>query len=126
MPRAPWKTVRAPEPGLEYLALISYLPLRHFRAVPSFFRYTLETQRQLKTAPGRLGYSLDAQPFRRRFYTLSVWEDSQSLQDFVQQLPHSRIMQDLSPHMGKSQFAQWKLTAQDYPPDWDQSKARLP
>ena len=93
--------------------------------MPSFFRYTLEIQRQLKTAPGLLGYSLDAQPSRRRFYTLSVWEDAQSLQDFVQQLPHSRIMQDLAPHMGKSQFAQWKLTAPDFPPKWDESKARL-
>jgi hypothetical protein len=126
MPRSPWKTVRTPDPGREYLALISFLPLRHFRAVPSFFLYALETQRQLRTAKGLLGYSLDAQPFGRRFWTLSVWEDSPSLMDFVRQLPHFRIMQDLAPHMGKSQFVQWKITAADFPPRWEEAKARLP
>jgi hypothetical protein len=55
MPRTSWKTLRTPEPGREYLALLSYLPLRHFRAVPSFLGYTLEIQRQLKTASGLLG-----------------------------------------------------------------------
>ena len=117
MPVSPWFTRTPPALDREYLALISYLPLRHFRAIPKFFRYTVETMRQLKTAHGLLGYALEAQPFRRRFWTLSVWDDSQSLMDYVQQLPHSRIMQNLAPHMGKSQFAQWKLTAPDFPPN---------
>ena len=126
MPAIPWKSFRQPDPGREYLALLSYLPLRHYRALWKFFRFTQETLRQLQTARGLLGYSLDAQPFRRRFWTLSVWEDSQSLMEFVGQAPHSRIMQDLAPHMGKSQFAQWKVTAADLPLDWAKAKTRLP
>ena len=125
MPSVPWVTVRTPQPGREYLALISFLPLRHFRALPSFFRYTLEIRRQLRTAPGLLGYSLDARPFHRRFWTLSAWEDSQSLMEFVRRAPHSRIAQDLAPHMGKSQFAQWKIIAADVPLRWPEAKGRL-
>jgi len=55
-----------------YLALISYLPLKHFRAVPKFFQCTFEIQRQLRTSPGLIGYSLEAQPLARKFQTLSV------------------------------------------------------
>ena len=125
MPQVPWIRVSSPPPGREYLALISYLPLLHFRAIPSFFRFTFQTRQQLKTAEGLIGYSLDAQPFSRKFWTLSVWEDQQSLNNFVRQVPHSQIMQALAPHLDKTQFAQWSVTSAEIPLDWPKAKARL-
>jgi hypothetical protein len=106
MPKIPWTRISAPVPGRQYLALISYLPLRHFRAIPIFLRYAFQTQEQLKAAVCLIGFSLDAKPFSRKFWTLSVWEDQQSLNNFVRQVPHSKIMETLAPHMGKTQFAQ--------------------
>lgn len=125
MPSVPWVSISPPAEGREYLALISYLPLRHFRAIPRFFSYTMQTRRQLRTAKGLIGYALDAKPFARQFWTLSVWEDQQSLQEFVRQNPHSEVMQRLAPHMGRSQFAQWKVTATEIPPSWTAAKAHL-
>lgn len=125
MPALPWRTFLAPEPGREYLALLSFLPLKHYRTVPKFFWLTIQTQRQLSKSKGLLGYSLLAQPLRRTFWTLSVWQDQQSLMDFVRQIPHSRIMQSLAPHMGKTQFVQWKLAASAIPPAWKEAIARL-
>jgi len=117
--------MREAEPGAEYVALLSYLPLKHYRAIPKFLRFTVETMRQLSTAPGLVGYTLVAEPFQRRFWTLSAWESSQALMEFVRTAPHSRIMQDLAPHMDKTRFAQWKVTAADLPLDWAKAKARL-
>lgn len=125
MPVAPWKTYESPTPGIHYLALISYLPLKHFRAIPKFFRFTFEIMRQLQTSPGLIGYSLDARPFARKFWTLSVWRDRQSLQVFVSAMPHSQVMQSLAPHMGKSQFAQWTVESHEIPLDWSVAKARI-
>jgi len=125
MPSSPWIRFAEPVPGCEYLALISYLPLRHYRALPKFFRYTLQTRRQLHTSPGLLGYAMEAQPWSLKAWTISVWEDQQSLDNFVRQVPHSKIMQALAPHMGKTQFAQWPVTAQDIPLNWNTAKARL-
>jgi hypothetical protein len=125
MPAFPWKTFLAPEPGREYLALLSFLPLKHYRTVPKFFWLTIQTQRQLSQSKGLIGYSLLAQPLRRTFWTLSVWQDQQSLMDFVRQIPHSRIMQSLAPHMGKTQFVQWKLPATAVPPAWNDALTRL-
>src|SRR6266404_672824 len=116
MPVVTWKTAETPIPGSRYLALISYLPLKHFRAVPKFFRYAFEIQRQLRSSPGLVGYSLDARPFARKFWTLSVWCEQQALQHFVGAMPQSRIMQQLTPHMGKSQFAQWTVESHEMPP----------
>jgi len=125
MPTVPWTTISSPEPGRTYLALISYLPLRHFSAIPNFFRFSLQTRGQLKVTPGVIGYSFEAKPFSRKFWTLSVWEDQQSLNNFVRQIPHSQIMQALAPHMGKSQFSQWGVTHAEIPLDWSSAKARL-
>jgi hypothetical protein len=125
MPVAPWKTYESPTPGNRYLALISYLPLIHFRALPKFFRFSAEIQRQLRTAPGLIGYSLAAQPFARKFWTLSVWRDQPSLEAFVGALPHSWVMRDLAPHLGKSQFAQWSVESHEIPLDWTAAKPRI-
>ena len=125
MPRVPWIALSAPIPGKTYLALISFLPLKHFRAIPAFIRYSIQTQRQLKSSRGIIGYSLDARPFALKFWTLSVWEDRQSLDNFVRQIPHSRAMQALAPHMDQTQFAQWAVTQTDLPPDWTAAKSRL-
>jgi hypothetical protein len=125
MPALPWRTFLASEPGREYLALLSFLPLKRFRTVPRFIWLTFETQRQLSKSGGLIGYSLLAQPLRRTFWTLSVWQDQQALMAFVRQIPHSRIMQSLAPHMGQTQFVQWKLPATAIPPSWKEAIARL-
>jgi hypothetical protein len=125
MPVAPWKSYEQPAHGARYLALISYLPLKHFRAIPKFFLFTFEIMRQLQNSPGLVGYSLDAQPFARKFWTLSVWRDQKALSDFVGSTPHSRIMQSLAPHMDKTQFAQWMAESHQIPLDWASAKARL-
>jgi hypothetical protein len=125
MPTTPWIRISSPQPGREYLALISYLPVRHFRGIPSFFRFTFQIQHQLKTAAGLIGYALDARPFSRKFWTLSVWEDQQALDHFVRQIPHGQIMQAMAPHMGKTQFAQWAVSHADIPLDWPSAKAHL-
>ena len=114
-----------PVPGREYLALISYLPLLHYRALPKFFRFALKTQGQLRASPGLVGYAMEATPWSLKAWTISVWENQQSLNNFVRGLPHSTIMQALAPHMGKTQFAQWLVTAREIPLDWRSAKARL-
>ena len=86
---------------------------------------TFQTQRQLQKAKGLIGYSLHAEPLRRHFWTLSVWEDNESLMNFVRQVPHGRIMQLLAPQMGKTEFVQWKVKAEDIPPNWNDAKARM-
>lgn len=121
----PWKTLAAPDSNREYLALLSFLPLKHYRMIPKFLWLTFETQRQLRESKGLIGYSLHAQPLRRRFWTLSVWEDRQSLMNFVRQAPHGRIMQVLAPQMGKTQFVQWSVTLKDIPPGWNEAKTRM-
>ena len=125
MPPLPWKTLTAPNQDKEYVALLSFLPLKHYRTIPLFLWLTFKTQQQLKKAKGLIGYSLQAEPLARRFWTLSAWEDQQSLMLFVHELPHGKIMRTLSPHMAKTQFVQWKVKGADIPLNWGAAKERI-
>ena len=72
----PWQVLRAADKDREYLALLSFLPLSRYSKVPLFMRFSMEIHRQLKATPGVIGYSLRAKLLSRRFWTLSVWENS--------------------------------------------------
>lgn len=122
----PWKSFATPREDKEYIALLSFLPLKRYRMIPKFAGLTMETMRQLATAGGLVGYSLMAELTRKRFWTLSVWEDRQALRDFVERIPHSRIMQALAPHMDNTAFAEWTVRASDIPIPWSVAREHLP
>jgi len=58
MPASPWRTLGATEPNGEYVALLSYLPLKSYWRIPFFFLYTAQVVKQLASAEGILGYSV--------------------------------------------------------------------
>ncbi len=121
----PWKSFASPQADKEYVALLSFLPLKRYGKIPKFARLTMETMRQLAQSRGLIGYALGAELMRKRFWTLSVWDDRQSLMDFVGEIPHSRIMQELAPHMDKTGFAEWTVRASDIPIPWAMARQHL-
>jgi hypothetical protein len=124
MPAMPWKTFSNPAEGREYVALLSILPLKHFRTLPHFMWFTFQTLRQLARSKGLLGYALDADIFGLNFWTLSLWEDRLSIMKFAHTLPHGGIMKKLAPSMRETRFIYWYVSASDIPLRWDAAKAR--
>ena len=125
MPALPWKSFGLPEGDGEYRAMLSYLPLNKWRALPKFMRYTYQIRRQLADSEGLIGYSLDANVPGREFWTLSVWQDEESLRRFVQRTPHSRVMMDLLSDMGRTEFFHWDVDGSSIPPNWEEAKRRM-
>ena len=124
MPDLPWRARRRPDPATEYVALLSYLPLRRFRTLPTFTRFILAVQGQLAGAGGLVGYTLRARPFSRRFWTLSVWDDEATLRQFVVAKPHRDIMQSLRGKMGETSFTRWQVRGCDLPLSWEDAMER--
>jgi Domain of unknown function (DUF3291) len=125
VPALPWKSFAVPESGREYHAMLSYLPLNKFRALPKFMRYTSQIRRQLADSEGLIGYSLDARVLAKEFWTLSVWQDAESLRRFVRRTPHGHVMTDLLPDMGQTEFFHWDVDGSSVPPDWEEAKRRM-
>jgi len=114
----PWTVVAASAADREYLALVSYLPLKRFRMIPRFLRYSGVIARQLEGTSRLLGFSFRAKILARKFYTLSVWEDEQALMDFVGTEPHFGTMATMRPHMAETKFVRWTVKGSRVPPSW--------
>jgi hypothetical protein len=125
MPTSPWMILAASSPDHEYLVLLSYLPLKHFRKLPAFFGYVQAIRGQLQATDGVLGYSMRARIFRLQFWTLSVWRDRSSLNAFVRTDPHLKVMSSLRGHMGATQFIEWRAKGALLPPTWDHALGRF-
>ena len=119
-----WKSLRPAEPEREYMALLTYLPLKKYRTIPRFLGYARRVEAQLSETEGIVGYSVRAKFMRRDFWTLSVWESEDALQAFVHQGFHSGLMTVLMPDMGATNFVRWKVKGRDCPPSWDDALQR--
>ena len=127
MPASPWRTFGPPAPEQQdYVALLSYLPLKSYWRIPVFFFYTAQVVKQLASAAGVLGYSVLARPLSKRFWTLSAWENESALRTFINYPPHVRIMTALTPHMGDTKFVRWTVKGSELPLSWDDALSRLP
>ena len=125
MPALPWIRISAAEPGTELTVVATTLPLRGYRHVPAFLKWTVRIRRQLAHAEGLLGYSLDAHLFRKTFLTVSAWTSQAAAEQFVHRDPHATAMAAIRPNMGHSAFAFWTVATEDLPLQWSDVRARL-
>jgi quinol monooxygenase YgiN len=125
MPASPWRTFGSPDPNGDFVALLSYLPLKSYSRVFSLVVYAPQIMKQLASANGLVGYSLLARPLSKRFWTLSAWANEEALRAFVQHPPHLRIMAALAPHMGETKFVRWTVKGSQLPLQWDEALPRL-
>jgi hypothetical protein len=125
MPALPWKECQPVDPARQYAAMASRLPLRAHRSVPGFLLDAMRIRGQLAHAPGLVGYALDAQPARKTFWTVSVWEDEQSLSRFAATDPHRSLTKGLQPQLGPTRFEFFQVCGGDLPLDWEQVRRRL-
>jgi hypothetical protein len=118
MAKLPWIPFYRPDPDRDYIAVVSYLPLKSLWALPHFLYYTRRIRSQLRLARGLVGYSLIAHIVAKRFWTLSVWEDEVALMEFVHKHPHSEGMMVLRRYMGGTAFVRWSIKGSAVPPSW--------
>jgi hypothetical protein len=124
-PPTPWKPRAAVNPAREYVAFTSTFHLKSLRRVPAFIRRSRKIMKQADDASGIVGWSLGANIFKLEFYTLSVWQDAESLRHFVRDGDHFAALAEFDRDMRrKSIFVQYKLFGRDVPPSWKDALAR--
>src|SRR5207249_12026111 len=105
----PWIKFATPDTNREYFALLSFLPLKKYRAIPAFLKFTFQIQRQLGATPGIIGYWLRAKILSRNFWTLSAWTDEEQLMDFVARIRDGQAMKAMMPHRGPTESSQSRV-----------------
>ena len=124
MPTLPWRSFKVADPDRQYVILLSFLPLRHGWQVPQFLLHTMRITGQLRRSRGLVGYSLRAELWAKRFWTLSAWQDEAALQAFVRARPHSQTMTAMASRMGMTRFIRWAAKGSELPVSWEKAIRR--
>jgi heme-degrading monooxygenase HmoA len=122
MPAFPWEQTVDIDPSASYVAMASLLPLVRHRSVPGFLRDAMAIRRQIRRAKGLIGFALDADLPKKTFWTFSVWETREDLDDFARSDPHQCIINRLRPLMGPSRFEFFSLAGERLPMTPEQMK----
>jgi len=125
MPALPWTKTGTPEPDAVLTVMASRLPLRSHRDLPRFFRHTWLVRRQLLRSPGLVGFSLDAHPLGKTFWTVSAWSSRPDLGAFDRSGPHGAAKAAIRPTMRPSTFVMWTCHPEDLPISWDEVRERI-
>lgn len=120
-----WRSIDTMESTQQYLALASLIPPRSIRSTGALFRGSRLVTRQMAEADGVIGFALLAEPFRKRYATLSVWRDEEALSSFAHSTPHRALMAQLAPAMAPTRFVRWTIEGADTPPTWSEALDRL-
>lgn len=124
-PPRPWKQVGRVDPDRDYVAFTSRFFLRSPLRVPAFMRQGSKIMRQVDAAPGIVGWSLAANLPTLEFYTLSAWEDADSLRSFIRAGAHSRALEAFARDMRRdSIFVQFTVVGKDLPLTWSDAVGR--
>jgi hypothetical protein len=125
-PPQPWKQLAAIDPDQEYLAFTSRFALRSFLRAPAFMGASFGIMKQVEAAPGVLGYSLGGHLPGLSFYTLSAWQDDDSLRAFSRALQHGQALKTFHRDMrAPSPFIRWKVRGRDLPLRWADALERM-
>ncbi len=119
-----WNKLAKAENGKVYFAMLSYLPVKSYLAIPLVLKNASRIDRQLRETKGLIGFAFQPELFKKQFWTLSVWEGQEFLNAFVSAFPHNEVMKILTPHMKQTKFTDWKIKGIDLPPDWNDAKNR--
>jgi heme-degrading monooxygenase HmoA len=125
MPALPWVYRTRPPADRDCVMMASVLPLAGFRYLPAFLGATRKIRKQLATADGLIGYSLDAHPLAKMFWTLSAWESREALDAFSRADPHRTEIAGIRPHMRPTTFVFWDATVGDLPGNWADARRRV-
>ena len=125
-PPSPWSQRSAIDPAREYVAFTSAFHLKSLLRVPAFVRRAYKIMKQADAAPGIVGWSLGFNLFTLDFYTLSVWQDNDSLRRFVREGEHLTSLTEFAQDLRKSTtFVHYKLFGRDVPATWKDALERL-
>ena len=82
--------------------------------------------KQIEAASGAVGYSLGSHLPGLYFYTLSAWNDEESLRAFSRALQHGNALRAFRSDMrAASPFIRWHVRGTDLPLRWDDALERI-
>jgi heme-degrading monooxygenase HmoA len=117
-----WPGLKGPPgtPGQEAVVSITHVVVKPGQNA-AFFRETMAVHAGISKTPGIVGYSVRRELFGNQGWTVSVWQDEESLRRFVFTPQHMKAMAIGEPLLEASHFYRLKVPYSSLPLDWGQA-----
>ena len=99
--------------GLTYAVLVDDPKLRS-----TFWSHVGKVEESLPGLPGFVGYSKRKQLFGNEAWTMTIWTDEKSLDDFVESDVHQTAISESMKALDAATFARIELKREDIPLSW--------
>ncbi len=90
-----------------------------------FWSHVSEVYESMEAQPGLVAYSIRREVFGDQGWTMSIWQDEKSLQDFVQSTVHQNATSAGMPALTQTKFARLTVQKSEIPIPWDQAEEIL-
>ena len=101
---------------------LTYAELRTDRKLRStFWEYVEKVETSLQGRPGFIGYSKRTIVIGHKAWTMTVWADQTSLNDFVSSDVHQAAIRKAMSALASADFARVEVTREEIPLSWDRA-----
>ena len=108
----------------EFVCVATLLPLKSWRNLISFMILSRKVLNQIKKQKGIANYAVKADLPKKNFWTLSIWNDIESLKLFVPKEPHATAIKKFAEWAGKgSAFVEWTSPSNEI--NWPEAMIKL-
>lgn len=123
--KTPWRTVQTIEPDREYVAVVTELTPASIRSTGRLFRGARAATKQIQRSKGIIGFATLAQPLRKRYQTISLWESDGDVDAFARSDDHHELVRTLAPELAAVTNTRWQMAGHDGRPGWKQAQELL-
>lgn len=119
--KSPWKTIQPIDTDREYVGVVTELVPRSVRSTGRMFRGARRSSAQIARSEGIVGFATLAQPLRRRYRTISLWESEAAVDSFARSGDHHELVRTLTPELERVRTGRWRAAGLDGRPGWKQA-----
>ena len=108
----------------EFVCVATFLPLKSWRYLIPFTILSRKVLKQIKNNEGIANYAVKANLSKKKFWTLSIWNDHESLKRFVPEEPHATAIKKFTEWAGEgSAFVEWTSPSKEI--NWSEAMFKL-
>lgn len=123
--KTPWKTVQPIDADREYVAAVTELVPASIRSTGRLFRGARKASVQIARSPGIVGFATLAQPLRKRYQTISLWESEADIDAFARSGDHHELVRTLTRELAAVHSTRWPAPGREGRPHWSRAQELL-
>ena len=108
----------------EFICVATFLPLKSWKHIIPFMMLSSKVLKQIKNSKVIVNHAVKANFKKKFFWTLSIWNDKESVRLFVPTEPHATAIKRFTQWAGDgSAFVEWTSKSREI--NWSEAFARL-